>query len=311
VEEKEWHMSVSHIIRIPDFAELRIPAVNYTIKLSDKTVFKTVLDQHRKVVPVDGPAQKGDYVLTEVSFGAREPKRLHVELGGRHFPDLEAALMGCHPGQALEANINDETSAIQILSVARPVEMKLTNENIEKLGLPGIHNKNDYRQNYVALHGEEISGRAFSALHEKLLAQLTELIEVELDPAEVDAFNQQQKKMIDKITGNAEERLLLAYGDHGTHSLAECEALFAADNRKSFIWLLLGHALAQRDHKQISPEERTKILSYYTAVWEKNETEIEAEGLMETALEPFYLQYTVESLKAYYQSLVRFQTELS
>lgn len=304
-------MSVSHIIRIPDFAQLQIPAVNCTIKLSDKTVFKTVLDQHRKVVPVNGPAQKGDYVLAEASFGSREPKRLHVELGGRHFPDLEAALMGCHPGQALEVDINGETSAIQILSVARPVEMELTNENIEKLGLPDIHTKNDYRRNYVALHGKEISGRVFSALQVKLLAKLTKLIEVELDPAEVDAFNQQQKKMIDKITGNAEERLLLAYGDHGTHSLAECEALFAADNRESFILLLLGHALAQRDHNQISPEERTKILSYYTAVWEKNEAEIEAEGLMETALEPFYLQYAVGSLKAYYQSLVQFETELS
>lgn len=304
-------MSISHVTQIPDFTKLQIPAVNCIIRLSDKTVFKAVLDKHRKIISVNGPAQKGDFVLAEASFGAGEPEQRHIELGGRHFPDWESALQGGYSGQILEAAINGRTAAVKILSVERVVELELTDENIEKLGLPDIHTKGDYRKDFISHHGDEISTRVFSALREKLITRLVSLTEVELDPSELEAYNQQQLDMLDRIAGSADERLLLAYGDNGTHSIEECRALYAADNRQSYILLLLGHALAQRDKKQISPAERKEILGYYTAMWEKTEAEIEREGLLETALEPFYLQYAIGTLKAHYQSLVRFETELS
>lgn len=301
-------MHKSRIIRFPDFSELQIPEANRVIKLSDRKVFKEVLNQNRQVLPTAEAARKGDYVLAEISFQGREPEVMHIELGGRHFPEYEAALQGCRGGERLDANIYGETASIRVLSVGRTVELELTDEKISRLALPGIHSKADFRENYVAMHGAEISSRIFHAIKDRLFQQLLALTEAELDQEELDAYNKHQYDMIEHVTGGADERLLAAYGNGGK-SMDECMRLFHQDNRQSFIFTLLGHTLAERDGKLFSPEEKAQALEYYQSIWEKSPAEIEEEGLMDDVLEPLYLQYTINSLKSHFQSVVRFETE--
>ncbi len=302
-------MRLSHITKVPDFKEIQISDNNRRIKINDRTIFREIRNEKRRLEDTRKPAKNGDYVQVEVTCGEQEPKVLHIELGKQHYQAYEEVLFGCIPNQVLTKVVYGKETNIKVISVKETKEMELTDENIEKLQLPGIHSVEDYRKDYVRRNKEEVVDRAFQALKKKFIKQLETILEVELVEAEVDKYNQNQRDMIETIAGDVEERLMVAYGNNGEKSLEECEALFKKDNTKNFKMIVLGEALAKNNHRQISEEEKEALLENYKLIHEKSDEEIKAKNLMEQVFEPFYLQYTIQELQNYYESVVEIITQ--
>lgn len=296
-------MGQSHIVQMPELSELNIPAKQYLIRLSDKTIFRALLEKTRRVAPREGPAEKGDYVLVCAELNRGGKHTLHIELGGRAYPDYEEALMGCRAGQEIGAVINGDDALLRVESVKKVVDMPLTDESVAALGLPGIHSLVDYRRRYITEHGGEHAERIFHAIQDGLLTQLDSLIQADLDPEEVEHFHRRQRVMIQNISGDADQRLMDAYG---CDTPEEADRMFAADNRRTFTLCLWGRALAERDGRTPDEAERKQAFEYYCLIYETNEDELIRHGLADEALQPFYIQYGIGVLRRYYQSLVCF-----
>jgi hypothetical protein len=214
--------------------------------------------------------------------------------------------LGCTAGQTLKATICGEETTIQVQIVKKVVEMPLTDKNIAALHMPGIETLVDYRKQYIREHGDEKAEQIFRAIQGKLLPKLVQLMEISLDEDEMNDFHQQQRAMIHSISGDVDQRLLDAYGSNGDKTPEECDLMFFEENKRSFMIYLWGKTLAERNKRQMTDAERKQALEYYSLIHGKNEVEIAAEGLMDEAVQPFYLQYGIGELKKYFKSLVRF-----
>lgn len=294
-------MSLSKVVRMPDLTRLEIPEKQCHITLKDDTIFQGLRDQHRQLAVQEGPAARGDYVLAQAASEPGHARTVHIELGVRRFPDYEKALLGCRAGQTLQAMICGEDTTLQVESVKKVVELPLTDESIAALQLPGIHTLADYRRQYIADHGDALADRIFSAIQEKLLNQLAELMEVSLDQQELEQFHQQQRDMIQAVSGDVDQRLMDAYGGSTPQ---ESDRLFFQDNRRTFLIYLWGKALADQDGHQLTQTELDQVLEYYQLIHGKSKEEVLAKGLMEEACQPFYLQYGIGALRRYFKSLV-------
>lgn len=294
-------MSLSKVVRMPDLTRLEIPEKQCHITLKDDTIFQGFRDQHRQLAVQEGPAAQGDYVLAQAASEPGGTRTVHIELGAHRFPDYEKALLGCRAGQTLQAMICGEDTTLQVESVKKVVELPLTDESIAALQLPGIQTLADYRRQYIADHGDALADRIFSAIQEKLLNQLAELMEVSLDQQELEQFHRQQRDMIQAVSGDVDQRLMDAYGGSTPE---ESDRLFFQDNRRTFLIYLWGKALADQDGHQMTQTQLDQVLEYYQLIHGKSKEEVLAQGLMEEACQPFYLQYGIGALRRYFKSLV-------
>lgn len=294
-------MSLSKVLRMPDLTELKIPEKQCHITLKDDTIFQDLRNQYRQLAVQEGPAAPGDYVLAQATCEKGGTSTIHIELGGRQFPDYEKALLGCRAGQTVQAVICGEDTALQVESVKKVVELPLTDECIAALQLPGIHTLADYRRQYIADHGEALADRIFDAIREKLLNQLAERLEVSLDQQELDRFHQQQRDMIQIVSGDLDQRLMDAYGGATPE---ESDRLFYQDNRRTFLIYLWGKALAEQDRREMTQAELDQALEYYQLIHEKSKEAVLSQDLMEEVCQPFYLQYGIGALRRYFKSLV-------
>lgn len=299
-------MSLSHVVRMPDLAALDILPKQCRITLSDDIIFSGVRSRNRKLAVQDAPAANGDYVLAESTGIGGITKTIHIELGRKHFPDVEKALLGCIAGQTLKAAVSGEETAIRVQTVKKVVEMPLTDESMAALHMPGIETLADYRRQYIREHGDEKAEQIFHAIQGKLLKQLVQIMEVSLDEGEMNDFHRQQRAMIQSISGDVDQRLVDAYGGDGGKTPDECDRMFFEENKRTFMLYLWGKALAERNKRQMTDAERKQVLEYYSLIHGKNEDEIAAEGRMDEAAQPFYLQYGIGEVKKHYKSLVRF-----
>jgi hypothetical protein len=299
-------MSLSHVVHMPNLLELDIPTKQCMITLSDDTIFCDVLNRNRQLAVQDAPALNGDYVLAEVTGKNGITKTIHIELGKKHFVDYEKALLGCTAGQTIKAAVYGEKTTIRVQTVKKVVEMPLTDENMAALHMPGIKTLVDYRQQYIREHGDEIAGKIFHAIQRKLLKKLVSLMEVSLDEGEMNHFHQQQRAMIQSVSGDVDQRLIDAFGGDGGKSAEECDRIFFEENKSTFMIYLWGKKLAEQNKRQITDVEHEEMLEYYNLIHGKNEAEIIEQGLMDEAVQPFYIKYGIGEVKKYYKSLVRF-----
>ena len=302
-------MRLSHVKEIPDFAKMDIPDKNRKIKLSDMVIFKDLQNEKRTLQDTGLPAKQGDYVQAEVTCSGQEAKMIHIEIGKRHFPGYEEALIGCTMDQVFSKQVYGKETEFHIISVRQTKELELTDENIENLQLSGIHTVADYRDNYVRQNKDAILERVFQALRRKIIVELEKILDVELVESEVNEYNQGQRNMIECVVGDVEERLLAAYGENGKYSLEECEQLFKNENTRNFKLIVLGDALAAKKDLHISEEEKASLIENYKMVYGKSDEEIEAENLMDKVFEAFYLQYTIKELKNYFASVAEIIVE--
>ena len=296
-------MGASRIIKMPELSKLDIPDAQCRLWLNDGVIFQDLLNETRTLAVREGPAAKGDYVLAEVSSKHGGTAKLHVELGGRQFPDLEQALMGCRAGQEMAAQFGGEEVSLRVESVKRVVDLPLRDEAVAALKLPGVTSLADYRRQYIRQHGRERALRVFHAIQETLLNRLVELMEVDLDDGEMARFHQQKRIMIQNISGDLDRRLMDAYGGATPE---ECDRMFFADNRRAFLLYLWGRALAQRDGREPDGEERSQALENFSAIYGMEQEEICRAGLLDEAMQPFYIQYAIGKVRDYYLSQVRF-----
>jgi len=299
-------MSLSHVNRMPDLTALDIPPKQYMITLSDDTIFYNVLNNNRQLAVQNDAAVNGDYVLVEVTGKSGITKTIHIELGRKHFLDYEKALLGCMAGQVLKATFCGEETTIHVQTVKKVIEMPLTDDNIAALHMPGIETLVDYRQQYIREHGDEKAEQIFHAIQGKLLRKLAALMEISLDEDELNDFHRQQRAMIQSVSGDVDQRLMDAYGSKGDKTLEECDRIFFEENKRTFMIYLWGKALAEQNGRQMTDTEHKQVLEYYSLIHGRTEEEIVADGLMEEAARPFYIQYGIGEVKKYYKSLVSF-----
>ena len=300
-------MSKSHLVRMPDLSALEIPAKQCLIRLKDGTIFSQLLQQHRELADREGGACLGDYVLIRAAGKNGEGRDLHIQLGGKQFPDFERVLLGRAAGETFRAEICGEDTEIAVASVRQVVDLPLTDQAIAALRLPGTETLADYRRQYIRTHGSEIAEKLFHAIQENLLNQAVRLMDVLVDQEELEQFHQQQRAMIRAINGGElEQRLMDAYGGETPE---DSDRRFFSDNRRAFLIGLWGKALAERDGRTMTEAEQAQMLGYYQAIYGKSKKDVLAEGLMEEVSRPFYIQYGIREVLNYYKSLVRFSAE--
>lgn len=302
-------MSLSYVIRFPDLDKLCIPEKLRIIPIGDDKIFCDLKNQHRRVEEKEGPAEKGDYALVEMTDAKGTSRMRHVELGRNFFPDLEAALLGSRKGQKRKAEVNGENLLIEVHNVGKVTELALTDDVIKGLAIPNVSSLSDYRQKYIREHGPEIEGRIFHTLQAGLLDQTVRLMELSLDQEELDRFHNRQRMMLQNLSGDADRRLLDAYGPKGGKSVEECNRLFYEDNKRTYSVSLWGRALAERNGVVPDEKETKQAIDSFCMIHDKTEQQVEEEGLKEEALRSFYLQYGIRALEAHYQAMVRFSAK--
>ncbi len=299
-------MGLSHVIRMPDLAKLEIPAKQRLISVKDEQIFRGLRSQNRQIADQEGGAAKGDFVLFDATDSRGGSRTLHIELGGKYFPDYEGALLGCKAGQELHAQVDGDDTLIHVRSVRKVIEFPLTDVSIAALHIPGAATLAEYREKYLREHGDEIAERVFRAIQQKLKDRVLDMTEFSLDDSEMDLYHQRQCTMLRNIFGDIDERLRKAYGADGAKTLEKCYQQFYADNKRSFLLYLLGKAMAEQDHATPTETEYRQALESYCLIFEKTEEQVEQEGLQEEALRSFYIQYGIGRIRDYFKSVVRF-----
>lgn len=302
-------MSASFVVQMPDLTKLDIPEKQLSLRIGDNMIFRDLKNQYRQLEDQIGAACKGDYVLAEIIGAAGNVRRLHIELGRDRFPELEAALLGCTAGQSLRAVVNGEDTAVSVRSVRKVRELSIEDNTIASLGIPGAATAAQYRRNYLREHGRDIALRVFEKLQRDLMKNAAELMELSLDDRELERYHQQQRRMLQTISGDVDRRLMDAYGPLGGQTPEECDRLFLTDNRMSFSIYVWGKTLAERRGVKPTEEEYQQALEYYCTVFEEDKTQIVAKGLEEEMLQMFYISYAVGELKKYYLSAVRLSAD--
>lgn len=301
-------MDKSYVITMPDLKELSIPEKQRSIYVKDSAIFSALRNEKRHMEDRTEPAQNGDYVLTEVVCGD-VTQLIHIELGGRHFPQQEAALLGCRTGDVISAVINGEQTILRVRSVRKTEEYPITDASIEALNIEDVHCAADYRRKYIRENGFEMSEKLFRAMQQKLIENLVDLAEFHLDEDDVTAYHENQKSMIQNLTGDVNLRLLTAYGEDGKYSLEECDRMFMEENKRTYQMILWSKALAEQNHVKISETDRKAAIENYCLVFDTTEDEITKSGKEETAMYSFYIAYGMKELRRYYCSVIGFCAE--
>lgn len=299
-------MGKSYVIRMPELAELDIPEKQRTIFVKDTTIFEGLLNAHRSLAHRESGAVRGDYVLVEVHGTGGHSQVLHIELGGRRFPELEKLLLGATAGQELQTTVWGQEMRICVRTVRCVVDIPLTDESVAALNMPGITSLTDYRKNYLQEHGEQIALRLFGKLQNKLMDQIREKAVLHLEPGEPEYYHRQQREMIQNMTGDVDQRLLSAYGPVGGTDAQECDRLFFEDNRKMFAFYVWARDFAGKNGVVPSEEDQKKAVDNFCMLFDKTQEQIQREGLLDDALRSFYFQYGIGQLRAYFLSVVRF-----
>lgn len=299
-------MRLSCVIRMPDLSKLDIPERLRLISVKDDQIFHELKIRNRRIEDQEDGAAKGDYVLIDAINSHGGSRTLHIELGKKCFPDYEKVLLGCQVGQELRVVINGEDTVIHIQSVRRVIELSLTDDTIASLRIPDVATLIEYRRKYLRQNGEKIADCIFRAIQPRLIDNVLALADISLDADEMDLYNQQQRTMLQNISGDVDQRLMKAYGADGTKTLEECYRQFYEDNKRTFSMYLWGKALAGQEHATPTESEYRQALTYYCLVFNKTEEQVEQEGLREEMLRSFYLQYGINRLKDYYKSMVSF-----
>lgn len=302
-------MNYSYITSMPDFSKLDIPAKQRLIQVRDEQIFFDLKNQYRQIEDQEDGAARGDYVLLDAVNTAGASRTLHIELGGKCFREYEQVLSGCKAGQVLHALINGAAYTLQIRSVRKIIEWPLTDASIASLEIPGAATLTAYRSKYLQEHGEEIADRVFWAIQPRLMDQVLSLAEFFLDDRDITYYHEQQCSMLQNISGDVDERLMKAYGDKGTRTLEECYQQFREDNQKNFSMYLWGRTLAEQDHITPTEADYQQSLQYYCLAFDKTEEQVSRDGLEEEVLRSFYLQYGINRLREYYQSIVSFSAD--
>ena len=302
-------MKKTQITKMPDLSALTILPKQRELFIRDTTIFSALAYRKRQVETVDDAAAPNDYVLCEISGQSGNVQTVHVELGGGHFPALEQILAGTRAGQSVEGTIGGDPSTIRVLSVNRPREYPLSDESIAALEIPGVHTLADYRRRYIVQHGRALAERVFSALQKRLLEEVTALMEVDFSTEEMDHYHRLQREMIQGITGDADQRILDAYGYADGKTPEECERMFYEENKRTFLIYVWGRTLAADRQVPVSEEAYRQALEYFCLLHDKTEQQVEEEGLQDDVLTSFYLQYGIGEVRNYYYSIVRFSAE--
>lgn len=299
-------MFFSKVTCLPDLNRLEISEKQRVIAVRDEQIFADLLNRHRSIADREGGAEIGDYVLVEAVDARGNSRIIHIELGGKRFAEYEKALIGCKAGQEIEAVINGGKTFLKVRSVRMPIEYPLTDASIAALALPGIATLNDYRKAFLSEHGTEIADRVFRALQSRLLDQVLSMTEMELDKRDADRFNDQQLTMLKNIQGDADARIMKAYGDDGKRTREEAYQQFYEENKRTCSVVILGKALAEHDGTEPTEEEYGQFKEYFCLIFNKTDEQIEQEGLREDVLQSYWLQYGIGKLRTYYRSLVQF-----
>lgn len=302
-------MNLSKVVQLPDFSRFEIPEKQRNLYMRDAVIFEGILNENRSMADQNEPAEKGNYVLAEITGQNGSSRTLHLELGKKHYQELADALLGCRANDDIQAVMYGEQVNVHIVSVRKTVEFDVTDESVAGLGIPGVGSKTDYRRKYILENGENYAMRVFDAIYERLFEQMIGYSEIEFDGEDVEHFHENQKTMLNVVSGNAQERILLGYGQNGKYSLEECEKMYYEDNKETYRVYLLGKALAEKNGVHPSEEDRAEAYEYYTMIYGKNAEQIEAEGLSDEALFSFYFQYASLALLDYYKSIVTFNAE--
>ena len=302
-------MFISKVSRLPDLNKLNIPEKQRVITVRDEQIFADLKNRHRTMADREGGACIGDYVLVDLVNAQGNVRTVHMELGAKAFKAYETALIGCKAGQEITMTMNGETVLLKVRSVRMPVELPLTDDAIAALQMPNIKTLHDYRLAYLKEHGVEIVDRVFRALQGRLIDQTLEMTEMELDRKDTDRFNEQQLTMLKNIQGDADARILKAYGEDGKHSLEECYRLFYEENARTCRVIILGKAMAEHDGAVPNEEEYRQFTEYFCLVFNKTAEQVEEENLREDVLQSFWLQYAIGQIRSYYRSIVRFDAE--
>ena len=302
-------MFVSKVTRLPDLNRLDIPEKQRVITVRDEQIFADLKNRHRTMADREGGACVGDYVLVDMVNAQGSARTVHMELGAKAFKAYEPALIGCDAGQEIPLELNDETALLKVRSVRMPVELSLTDDAIAALQMPGTTTLHEYRLAYLKEHGAEIADRVFRALQGRLIDQTLEMTEMELDRRDTDRFNEQQLTMLKNIQGDADARILKAYGEDGKYSLEECYRLFYEDNARTCRVIILGKAMAEHDGAVPTEEEYRQFTEYFCLVFNKTAEQVEEENLSEDVLQSYWLKYAIGQIKSYYHSIVRFDVE--
>lgn len=295
-------MMKSHVTEMPDFTKLVIPEAQRTIPVGDKQIFRELQMQYRKMEDQLDGAGKGDYVLTKFVRADGKEGKVHIELGGKAYAQWQPSLMGSKAGE----EIRWEDTVLRVLSVRKVVGFPLTDTAIKSLNIPGVTSVADYRRNFLREHGEEIVGRVFRAISHGLMSQVLSMTDFALDEEEVASYNEQQKRMLQNISGDVNARILKAYGGDDGKTLEECYTCFYEDNKRSFMIQILGRALALQNQAAPTQEEYEQFLNYYCLAFDTTQEAVEKEGLREDVLRSFYMQYCISSVRDYYKSIVNF-----
>lgn len=299
-------MSFSYVVRMPDLSKLDIPAKQRLISVRDEQIFSDLKNQYRQIEDQENGAARGDYVWADAVNPAGASRTLHIELGGKCFQEYQKVLLGCRAGQVFHAAIDGAVHTIEVRSVRKVVELPLTDASIASLNIPDAATLTAYRGQYLREHGREIAGRVFRAIQSKLTDQVLALAEISLDGRDMALYHEQQRSMLQNISGDVDERLLKAYGGGGTRTLEECYQQFREDNEKTFSLYLWGRALAEQNRVDPTEAEYKQALEYYCLAFDKTEGQVSQEGLAEEVLRSFYLQYGLSRLQDYYRSIVAF-----
>ena len=298
-------MSKSKVITMPDFSGLDIPQKQRVIRVKDEQIFFDVKMQLRTIEDQVEGAEKGDYVLLDFLYANGRCLTRQIELGGKAFSELEAVLSGCKAGDIVQ----QQDLQLRIQKVCRVIEPALTDETIAALEIPGVSTLNAYRIQYLEKNGEKIADRLFKALQKKLLDNILALTEFSLNLQEVERYHQGQCTMLQNITGDADARLMRAFGEDGTKTLEECYQRYYEENKRSFSLQLLGKTLAKQNGASPTDEEYRSAKEFYCMAFNVTDEEVENQNLREEALRSFYMQYGLGQLRKYYYSLVKLSAD--
>ncbi len=150
-----------------------IPAERRQVMVSDDDIFRDLKLVIREIVPWNGPAEKGDFLLCRLTSG-KDTTEISLCLGTRQDMELDPVLMGKQKGDRFSMPVRGRYAEIIILSVKRMFTRFGEERDIHTLGLDGVKTREDYRQYYINAHRDQLQKKMVRDIFPQLECQFVE-----------------------------------------------------------------------------------------------------------------------------------------
>lgn len=234
------------------FEQVKLDESLLTVAVKREDVFNEIHSLTTQILSAE-KAERGDLVLIGVSARGGE-EEISLNVGKGYFPEYESAVLGKKKGE--EILIGEER--ILVKSVKRIFIPEVSDEILSALGVKSLE---EYEENYIAAHEEELKRTFMRKYHKTIDRQLVNAVSPEVSEEDVEeAYKKEREELLKDVGGDRESYEETLKEEFSKKDIFSAEAAFKEYCASRLKRAAVGKMFAAEEGKEIADSEGERYL---------------------------------------------------